>query len=94
MNRLVALVMLVTLGALVGEIGQGNTRAGIAWASLVLAATGTGLAGARTVRNAQRLGSQRDNTEEQSSLARSILQDHLVCLFVILGALVLQIGFA
>jgi hypothetical protein len=94
MNRLIALVMLITLVSLVGEIAGGDATSWAAWASLVLAATGIGLAGARTVSNAQRLGSQQDTAEVQSHLARSILQDHLSCLVVILGALVLQVGFA
>jgi hypothetical protein len=94
MNRLIALVMLVTLGALVGEIAQDDVHAAVAWASLVLAATGIGLAGARTVRNAQRLGSQGDDRGEQARLARRILGDHLLCLAVIATALVVQVGFA
>ena len=48
MNRLVALGMVVTLGALVGEIVTGDVAAGFAWASLALAASAIGLAAART----------------------------------------------
>jgi hypothetical protein len=91
MNRLIALVMLVTLGALVGEIVQGDMRAWVAWTSLALAAIGIGLAAARTVRNAVRLGSQTETVEQQSVLARGVFRDHLVCLVAIVGALVLQV---
>jgi len=91
MNRLIALVMLVTLGALVGEILQGDVRTWVAWLSLVLAAIGIGLAAARTVRNAVRLGSQTDDAEDQSARARSIFRDHLVCVVAIVGALALQL---
>jgi hypothetical protein len=91
MNWLVALMMLVTLGALVGEIVGDDVRAVTAWASLVLAAGAIGLAAARTVRNAVRLGSQRDDPQVQSALARSIFRDHVVCLVLIVSALVLQL---
>jgi hypothetical protein len=91
MNRLIALVMLVTLGSLVGEIVQGDARAWVAWSSLALTAIGVGLAAARTVRNAVRLGAQTDTMERQHARARSILRDHVVCLAAIAAALGLQI---
>jgi hypothetical protein len=94
MNRLIALVMLVTLAALISEILGDDVRAWVAWTSLGWTAVGVGLAGARTVPNAQRLGSQQDTAEAQSALARSILQDHLVCLVAIVTALVLQVAVA
>jgi hypothetical protein len=93
MNRLIALVMLVTIATLVGEIALGDANTPVALLVLALAATGIGLAAARTVRNAQRLGAQQDTPDGQATLARSIYLDHVVCLFVILTALVLQIGF-
>ena len=92
MNRLVALAMLVTLGALVGEIVTGDVAAGFAWASLALAASAIGLAASRTVRNAVRLGTQADDVATQSALARRILADHLACLAAIAIALGLQIA--
>ena len=92
MNRLVALAMLVTLGALVGEIVTGDVAAGFAWASLALAASAIGLAAARTVRNAVRLGTQADDVATQSALARRILGDHLACLAAIAIALGLQVA--
>jgi len=91
MNRLIALAMLVTLGALVGEIVTGDVAAGFAWASLALAASAIGLAAARTVRNAVRLGTQDDDVATQTALARRILADHLACLAAIAIALGLQI---
>jgi hypothetical protein len=92
MNRLVALVMVATLAALVGEIVTGDVAAGWAWASLALAASAIGLAGARTVRNAVRLGTQADDAATQSALARRILRDHLACLAAIALALGLQVA--
>jgi hypothetical protein len=92
MNRLVALAMLVTLAAIVGELVTDAVPAAIAWISLGLAALAIGLAAARTVRNAMRLGSQADDTARQSALARAILRDHLACLAAIVVALVLQVA--
>ena len=92
MNRLIAAVMVVTLGSLVGVIGQGNTRAWSAWLALLLVSFGVGLAAARTVPHAMRLGAQANDAEEQSRLARGILRDHLFCLAAIGGALAVQLA--
>jgi hypothetical protein len=92
MNRLVALAMVVTLAALVGEIATDDGAPGFAWASLALAASAIGLAAARTVRNAVRLGTQADDVATQSALARRILGDHLACLAAIAIALGLQVA--
>jgi hypothetical protein len=91
MNRLVALAMLVTLLALVGEIVGDDVHAGIAWATLLLTGAAIGLAAVRTVPNAVRLGAQRDDAAEQSALARSIFRDHVACLVLVGTALVLQV---
>jgi hypothetical protein len=91
MNRLVALAMLVTVAALAGEIAGGDTRAWVAWTSLVLAGSAIGLAGARTGRNAVRLGAQSDDATVQSALARSIWRDHMACLVAIGATLLLQV---
>jgi hypothetical protein len=94
MNRLIALVMMLTLAVLVGEIVGDDVRSWVAWTSLALTAIGVGLAAARTVRDAVRLGTQADPVERQSSLARSVFRDHVVCIVVIVAALVLQIACA
>jgi hypothetical protein len=90
MNRLVALTMLATLAAVVVQIARGGGW--VSWASLALVLVGVGLAGARVVPNAVRLGTRRDSTEVQSALARSILRDHVVCFAAIAGVLVLQLA--
>ena len=92
MNRLVALAMLVTLAAIAGELVTDAVPAAGAWISLVLAGAAIGLAASRTVRNAVRLGAQVDDPARQSTLARSILRDHLACLGAIAVALVLQVA--
>ena len=91
MNRLVAACMLVTTGALAGELGRGAAHPVATIASLALTLVGIGLAGARTVRNAVRLGGGTDSVDGRTALARSIYRDHLVCITAIAGALVLQI---
>jgi hypothetical protein len=91
MNRLIALVMVVTIGATVGELLRGDLPTWRAWAALVLTAGAVGIAALRTVRNAVRLGRRADDDEHQSRLAREILRDHLLCLGAIVVVLVLQL---
>jgi hypothetical protein len=94
MNRLIVLFMAATLGAIVAEIAGGGVPAAVGWASLVLAAAPIGLAGARTVPSAVRLGTRRDSLERQSELARSIGREHILCLASIAAVLVLQVASA
>ena len=77
MNRLVALVMLLTLAAIVTEIVQGEYAWWIGWGSLLLAGSGFVPTMTRTVPNARRLGGAQDSAEEQSRLARAICRDHM-----------------
>jgi hypothetical protein len=92
MNRLIAAVMLVTLGALIGVIVQGDTPAWSAWLALVLVVCGVALAAIRTVPHAVRLGTQADTAAQQSRLARGILRDHLLCIAAVFAALLLQVA--
>jgi hypothetical protein len=91
MNRLVALTMLVTIGALTAELFGDDLPLWRAALALVLTLGAVGLAGARTVPNAVRLGGQTDDTLEQSRLARSVLRDHLICNSAIFAVLLLQL---
>jgi hypothetical protein len=68
-----------------------DVRTWVAWTSLVLAGSAIGLAAARTVRNAVRLGTQGDDAETQSRLARAIFGDHVLCLFAVVTTLLLQV---
>lgn len=90
MNRLVAAVMAATLGVLVAEIAGGGRTAAAA-VSLVLAGTAVGLAVARVVPRAVRLGTRRDDTADQSRLARSIFRDHVLCAACIASMLAVQL---
>jgi len=74
MNRLVALVMVLTLLAIGAEIVEGANPGWIG--SLALAGSGVIPTLTRTVPNARRLGSGQDSAEKQSALARAIYRDH------------------
>jgi hypothetical protein len=92
MNRLVALMMLVTIVALVVELARDELALWRTIVSLVLTMAAVGLAGARTVPHAQRLGRATDDAGVQSRLARGILRDHLLCLVAIAMVLLLQLA--
>ena len=94
MSRLVAAAMLMTIAALAGAAARHDVRAWAAWPALGLVVAAVGLAAARTVRNAVRLGSQAGTATEQSVLARTILRDHAACLAAVALALVLEIAGA
>jgi hypothetical protein len=91
MNRLVALVMLLTLAAICVEIVWGEYAWWIGWGSLALAGSGFVPTMTRTVPNARRLGAAMDSAEEQSRLARAVCRDHMLS-FARMGAvLILQL---
>jgi hypothetical protein len=92
MNRLIAVVMLLTVLIIVIEIVFGAYHWWIEWISLVAAVSAIGLARFRTIPNASRLGKASDSPEEQSRLARRIYKDHLYCLAAMTLVLVLQLG--
>ncbi|MFI5000765.1 MAG: hypothetical protein ACHQK9_12870 [Reyranellales bacterium] len=88
MNRLVALVMLLTLAAIVGEIVEAANPWWIGWGSLALSGSGVVTTLRRTVPNAKRLGAGQDTPEAQSALARAVCRDHLLSfarMIVVLG---------
>jgi len=91
MNRLIAVVMLLTLLVIILEIVLGRYHWWIEWLSLLAAASAIGLARVRTIPNASRLGKASDSLEEQSRLARRIYKDHN-CLAAMTLVLVLQLG--
>jgi hypothetical protein len=84
-------VMLVTLAALGGEIIKRAAPAWSAWLCLALALSAIGLAFARTVGNAARLGGAQDTADERSRLARTIFADHVYCLAALGLVAVLQL---
>jgi hypothetical protein len=92
MNRLVATVMLATLGSIVAEVVNGKPAHAVAYASLALAAFAVLLAATRTVPSAVRLGSGRDNVTDRCALARSICRQHLLCFVSMAAVLTLQLA--
>jgi hypothetical protein len=91
MNRLIALVMLLTLAAICTEVVQGEYQWWIGWGSLLLAGGGFVPTMMRTVPNARRLGSAQDPAEEQSRLARAICRDHMFSFARMSVVLILQL---
>jgi hypothetical protein len=91
MNRLVALVMVITVGAVVGELVRDDLPAWRALRSLVITLSAVVVAARRTVPNAVRLGRRTDDTARQSRLVHMILRDHVVCIGAIGAVLVLQL---
>jgi hypothetical protein len=95
MNRLVAIVMLATLAAIVVEIVDGgDVPSAVAWVSLALAAAPIGLAAARTVPAAFRLGERRDSPDRQRALARAIAREHVLCLISIAALVTVQLSWS
>jgi hypothetical protein len=91
MSRLIAVVMLILLGALGFEATLGREPAWLLVLSAGLAGIPTMLALTQTVPDAIRLGHRSDSVAEQSHLARSICRDHLICAGCMLAFLVLWV---
>jgi hypothetical protein len=94
MDRLIALVMVITLAAIVVEIVRGDVPTWVGWTSLVLAGSPITLAATRILPRAVRLAAREDSVDGQSALARSVGRGHLLCLPAIAALLVLQIASA
>jgi hypothetical protein len=94
MNRLIAVVMVLTLIAIVTEIVRNVDHWWIGWVSLAAAISAIGLARLRTIPNAARLGRAKGSLEAQTILARAIYRDHLYCIAAIAIVLVLQLSAA
>ena len=62
------------------------------WPSLLLGLFAMGLAGARTIPNAVRLGQARDPLDLQTRFARAVYRDHLYCLSAMSTVLALQLS--
>jgi hypothetical protein len=91
MNRLVAVVMLLTLAAICAEIVEDKNPWWIGWGSIGLAGSGFVPTMIRTVPNARRLGSGSDTPEEQSRLARAVCRDYVFSFARMLVVLILQL---
>ncbi len=94
MSRLIALVMLILLGALGFQATRGRDPHWLMFASAALTGVSVLLALIHTVPAAVRLGKRVDGLAGQSRLARSICRDHLVCAGCMLAFLVLWVAHA
>jgi hypothetical protein len=92
MNRLVATAMLATLVAIVVQLARDDAPAWVGWSSLALTVAAIGVAAARTVPAAVRLGAGSGTPHERSRTARGVLRDHLLCLAAIAAVLALQLS--
>jgi hypothetical protein len=92
MNRLVSIVMVATLAAIIVELVTAAVPRWLGWLSLALAAGAIGLAAARTVRNAVRLGRAVDAIAVRSELARGVCRDHLICFAAMTSLVALQLA--
>ena len=94
MSRLIAVVMVVLLAALAFRALRGHDPGWLVAASAVLAGAPVLLALTHTVPNAVRLGNRTGSSTDQTTLARSIWRDHLVCASCMLAFLVLWVADA
>ena len=93
MSRLIAVVMVLLLGALAFRLARGHDPGWLVALSALLAGTPILLALTRTVPNAARLGSRSGSLTAQSALARSIWRDHLVCAACLVAFLILWLTY-
>jgi hypothetical protein len=94
MSWLIALVMLILLGALGFRAIRGLDPAWLLMISAALAGVPILLALTHTVPNAVRLGNRRGTLADQTRLARSICRDHLFCVVNILGFVIVWVARA
>jgi uncharacterized membrane protein YbhN (UPF0104 family) len=94
MSRLIALVMLILLGALGFQATRGRDPDWLMLTSAALAGVPVLLALIHTVPAAVRLGKRVDGLSGQTRLARSICRDHLICATCVLAFLVLWVAHA
>jgi hypothetical protein len=91
MNLLISTVMASMVGVLSLQLVRGDGAASIAAASLAICGIPIALALTRVFPRAVRLGSRRDDSGEQSRLARAICIDHMLCFAAMLGFLALRL---
>jgi hypothetical protein len=92
MSRLIALVMLILLGALAIQGTRGREPEWLLLASAGLAGVPVLLALIHTVPAAVRLGSRADGLSAQTRLARSICRDHVICFGCMIAFLVVWVA--
>lgn len=94
MSRLIAAVMGVAVLGSAWALFAGRGALLLRLLALTLVLGPTALAATRVVPNAVRLGARRDDPATQTSLARAICRDHLVCLAGIAGFLAVELALS
>lgn len=79
MQRLIAAVMLTTVGGALAALRDRRSR-WLRWTALVASAAPIALAATRIFPDAVRLGTRTDPPADQSALARGIFTSHVACL--------------
>ena len=92
MNRMVAVVMALTIVAIAVEIARGEQPWWIAWLSLAATLSAVSLVMARTITNAVRLGAATDPPHVSTRLARATYIDHVYCLAAMILVVALQLS--
>jgi hypothetical protein len=92
MSHLIAVVMVILLGALGFRAAAGDDPGWLLLASAVLVGVPILLALVHTLPNAVRLGTRVGSGAEQSRFARSICRDHLLSVACMSGFLVLWVA--
>jgi hypothetical protein len=92
MSRLISGVMALTLASILVQILRGGGWT--AWVSFAATLAAAGLAVARTVPTARRLGRAEDTVELRGQLARRLLRDHVAFLGAMALVLALQLAAA
>ncbi len=92
MNRLVAVVMLVTIAGSVYVLAAARARRWRAALALTLCTAPIVLAAVRVFPNAARLAGRADSLAQQSDLARTICYEHFACLAAIAAFVALQLS--
>jgi hypothetical protein len=94
MGLLVALIMGLTLLAIIAEIGAGADPWWIGWISLAVTTGAVGLTRLHTVPNAVQLGSAKDPLDVRTRLARALYRDHCYCFAAMSLVVILQLAAA
>jgi L-asparagine transporter-like permease len=91
MGRLVAVVMLALFAGLIVQAVRGDAPVWVSAVSFPMAILAVGLAMVRVFGAARRLGTRADPPGVQTSLARGICRDHLICLAAMSTLLLVQL---
>lgn len=94
MSRLIAVVMGVAVLGSAYALFAGRGALLLRLLALTLVVGPTALAAGRIVPSAVRLGARRDDPAAQTSLARAICRDHLVCLTAIAAFVATELALA